>query len=383
MQNYDTKSVVALHTLHNNGQAVSYTYSSLCQPEPKPNLRMTALVPSLEPDKSDKYLVPVIPKALKPIAYRFNYATSWVEHRFLRELNKVDAGYIWPGTSLETIKAAKKSQKPLFIERINCFQGKTKLILDDAYARLNVAPQHDITEEKISTEIEEVQLSDFVFCPSPEVKSSYLEFGIDDEKLLLSSYGWGRKRFPYCLSNPTTRFSCKGEKDGLDILFMGFVCIRKGAHLLMEYFVKSGIKGRLILCGRMEPFIAEAFKEYLDMPNIEHHDYALNISQLYKQADLFAFPSLEEGGPMVTYEAMAHGLPVLVSPMGAGSVVRDGLDGWVLPPYEGDAWVEKLRELAKFPDLRWQAGQSSRTRAQEFEWETVASRRADLFLRHI
>jgi glycosyltransferase involved in cell wall biosynthesis len=379
----DHKCVVAIHTLHNNDQAIAYIYSSLCIPEPKGNLKMIPLVPSLEPSKSEDYLVPVVPKAFKPVIYKLNYAAKWVEDRFLKELKKVDAGYLWPGVSLQTIKTAKNFGKPLFIAPINCSQGKSKIILDDAYARLNIYPQHGITEEDIAIEKQQMEATDFVFCPSPEVKSSFIEMGIGEEKLFLSSFGWGKKRFPYCASNSNIRPRCNNQEEGLNILFMGSVCVRKGAHLLMEYFIKSGVKGRLILCGKLEPAIAEVCKDYLKLPNIEHYDFNPNIAQLYEQADLFAFPSLEEGGPLVTYEAMAHGLPVLVSPMGAGSVVRDTLDGWILPPYEEDAWIEKLRELARFADLRWQVGQSARTRAQDFEWERVASQRADVFLQHI
>ncbi len=67
---------------------------------------------------------------------------------------------------------------------------------------------------------------------------------------------------------------------------------------------------------------------------------------------------------------------MLMSPMGAGGVVRDGIDGIVLPPYEEDAWVEALRKLADNPDLRKKYGESGRQWVQEFTWENVAARRA-------
>ena len=55
--------------------------------------------------------------------------------------------------------------------------------------------------------------------------------------------------------------------------------------------------------------------------DVIHRDYTSDIALAYREADFFAFPSLEEGGPLVTYEAMANGLPVLTSPMRAGGVV--------------------------------------------------------------
>jgi glycosyltransferase involved in cell wall biosynthesis len=64
--------------------------------------------------------------------------------------------------------------------------------------------------------------------------------------------------------------------------------------------------------------------------------------------------------------------------MGAGGVVRDGIDGMIVSPYDEDAWVEALRKLAHSPDLRAKFGVSARKRAKEFTWEKVAQRRAAL-----
>ena len=47
-------------------------------------------------------------------------------------------------------------------------------------------------------------------------------------------------------------------------------------------------------------------------------------------ADVFVFPSLFEGSAVVTYEALACGLPSVVTPS-AGSVVRDGAEGFLVP----------------------------------------------------
>ena len=159
--------------------------------------------------------------------------------------------------------------------------------------------------------------------------------------------------------------------------------VRKGVHLLIDYFIKSGIKGRLILCRDIENAILESCGKYLNHPNIEYRSFTDNVSALYRSASVFVFPSLEEGDPLVTHEAMMHGLPVLVSPMGAGSAVRDGIDGWVLSPYEEEAWIEKIRHLSQSPNILKEIGQSAQQRAQEFEFEEVANQRAKLILKNL
>lgn len=133
----------------------------------------------------------------------------------------------------------------------------------------------------------------------------------------------------------------------------------------------------------MEPTIAEICKDILDRSDVIYQDYTSNIALAYREADFFAFPSLEEGSPLVTDEAMANGLPVLTSPMGGGSVVRDGKDGIIVSPYDEEALVAGLQQLADCVQLRFRMSDSARERGQEFSWEKVARRRAELVLERL
>lgn len=379
MDHSTTKYIAALLNIHHSGRGIPHIYASLCLPKLKDDISFKPVVPSLDTNRSPSYLVEAIPRFLQWPCYRFNFQDRITELRLLKELNHAEAAYIWPGASLEVINSIRKTSKPLFLERVNCFTGKAKQILDDAYSRLNLKPQHLITTELIEHEIHEVELADFVFCPSPEVKASFLEAGFPDQKLILSSYGWNK----YRLNMAQKELSFPERKKDFVLLFMGYLCVRKGVHLLMDYFVKSRIEGRLILCGDIEDVILESCGEYLAHPNIEYHSFTDNVSELYQSASIFVFPSLEEGDPLVTHEAMIYGLPVLVSSMGAGSAIRDGIDGWVLPPYEEEAWIEKIRQLAQSPNVLKEVGQSAQKRAQEFEFEKVANQRAKLVLKNL
>jgi hypothetical protein len=84
----------------------------------------------------------------------------------------------------------KQQSKPIFWERINCSTKQAKFIIDDASSRLGIAPQHKITADMIQQEEEEISLADFIFCPSPEVKKSFMGAGVPEHKLILTSYGW-------------------------------------------------------------------------------------------------------------------------------------------------------------------------------------------------
>ena len=109
--------------------------------------------------------------------------------------------------------------------------------------------------------------------------------------------------------------------------------------------------------------------------------YVRNVPAVFRSADVFAFPTLEEGSALVVYEAMASGLPGLYSPMGAGMVARHEQDGYVMDPYDEEAWVAALRRLAGDRELRQRLGKSAQERAQEFTWPKVGRQRSELWLK--
>lgn len=371
--------VLATYPVHCSGRGPTHIFLSLCLPKLSVPLQIEAVVPSCEPAYRCSNLIEALPNApARQSAARSKrirqWVRQWTEWRFRRELERADAAYIWPAVSIPSLRAARDHGKTTFIERINCFAGKSKAILDDAYGRLDRS-QRFVSAETVEDEREQAHLADYIFCPSPHVQASYAEIGIPKDRLLLSSYGWSPERFPHL----TPPHPPEGRRS-LTVLFVGFACVRKGAHLLIEAFARSRIEGKLVLCGRLERAVAEVCAEWLAHPNIIHHPYTDDVSSFYRAADVFAFPSLEEGSPLVSYEAMAHGLPMVVSPMGAGDVVRSGVEGVVLPPYDMEAWVETLRELAADPDLRYRYACNSWQRAQAFTFNRVAERRAQMML---
>ncbi|MCK4375945.1 MAG: glycosyltransferase family 4 protein, partial [Candidatus Brocadiae bacterium] len=66
----------------------------------------------------------------------------------------------------------------------------------------------------------------------------------------------------------------------------------------------------------------------------------------YRWADVFCLPSICEGSATVTYEALAAGLPV-VTTSNTGSIVRDGVEGFIVPIRDSDAIADALARLLK------------------------------------
>jgi glycosyltransferase involved in cell wall biosynthesis len=339
-------------------------------------LEVRLLQPASDPPARKPFTRDAVPPFLKRIAYRFcTYpaVNRYSEKVFLRSLRPGEVAYLYPGVSLDTYRRIKERGHRLVVERINCHTGTAKPILDDAFTRLGLPIRHPATAEEIRREREELELADLVFAPSPLVRQSMLDNGVPAEKVLSTSYGWdpGRLRG----TAPTLP-----PDDGLTVLFVGTVLVRKGAHLLLEAWASADLKGRLVYAGEPEPVFESCFGGLFSRPDVLRLGFVNPVEGVYRSADVFAFPSLEEGSPLVSYEALACGLPVLASPMAAGEVIRHGREGFVLDPYDRQAWIEALRRLAGDRELRKAMGESARARAAEYTWEKVGRRRRELLL---
>lgn len=211
----------------------------------------------------------------------------------------------------------------------------------------------------------EWQLADRILCVS--------EFVATGVKSLVEA---GTKCWvvPYGIDTATFRPSpARIHKDRLNVLFAGAVGLRKGVPYLLEALRKlssSQIHCRLVGhvdldLGWLAPFrnVAEVLGT---VPRSE-------ITRMYDWADVFVLPSICEGSAGVTYEALACGLPVITTP-NSGSMVRDGIDGFVVPIRHPDAIATCLERLFEDRELLRTMSENARQRGLEFGLERYAER---------
>ena len=93
----------------------------------------------------------------------------------------------------------------------------------------------------------------------------------------------------------------------------------------------------------------------------------------FRRADVFVLPTLCDSFALVHLEAMACGVPVITTP-NCGSVVRDGVDGFIVPIRDAAAIADKVELLLTDRALRARMGRSARERAEEFTWARYGER---------
>ncbi len=92
-----------------------------------------------------------------------------------------------------------------------------------------------------------------------------------------------------------------------------------------------------------------------------------DVPELLRQADLFWLTSEWEGLPNAVLEAMATGLPAVVTDVGgAGEIVRPDRDGYLIRPGDRDALVARSLGLLGDGERRRRCGEAARARAEEF-----------------
>jgi glycosyltransferase involved in cell wall biosynthesis len=153
--------------------------------------------------------------------------------------------------------------------------------------------------------------------------------------------------------------------------FVGRMIRAKGIDVLIAAFDRlagRNEKLELELCGlsdngtpdAIEPGTLEA---WCALSGTRWLGHVADIRQVWRRADIFVLPSRGEGMPRALLEAAACARPVVVTNVpGCRHFVRDGVEGFVVPPDDPVALADALQCLARDPDLRKRMGEAARLR---------------------
>jgi glycosyltransferase involved in cell wall biosynthesis len=136
----------------------------------------------------------------------------------------------------------------------------------------------------------------------------------------------------------------------LRVLFVGQTTVAKGVPALLEAVaLLDDVPLELSLVGEASTVVPQRFLRHsairwlgpVSRNEVMHH---------YRECDVLVFPSLSDGFGMAQVEAQAWRLPVIASRF-CGRVVRDGVNGILLPEVSPQAIAAALRKVASQPEL--------------------------------
>lgn len=195
---------------------------------------------------------------------------------------------------------------------------------------------------------EEIRVSDRVVVNSQWSRRCLVQAGIDDSAITVIPLAYeapANQEPPR--ARPARPFS---RSDPMKILFLGQVTIRKGiAELLEAVDLLGDAPVELIVAG---PIGIRVPRRFLEHPRIRWVGAVPRgrAQELYRSADVFILPTLSDGFAITQLEALAAGLPLIVS-KNCGDVVVNGDNGLLLDEVSAPAIAEAVLSLASDPEL--------------------------------
>jgi glycosyltransferase involved in cell wall biosynthesis len=332
---------------------------------------------------------------IRPVRFQPIKAVSFLKSRYYYTLKRMTldkraAGYLrrrgcnifhgWTTECIRSLEEARRIGVKTIVERPAPHPSGTKQLLREEYERWGVPFSRnngnpwlrkiDLGYRDEMVAPAEFELADRVVVQSEFGVRSFLKEGFPRERLVLLP------RAADIGGSPAP----SAEKAGFRVLFVGMVCLRKGFLDLARAWVDLALPGaELFVVGQVHEEIAPLLKPYRDNPTIRFIGHVQGgVDRYFSQSAVFVLPSIVEGSAKATYEAMAAGLPVITTP-NSGSVVRDGIDGYIVPIRSPETIGDRLLRLYENRDALKEMGDSGRMHVASYSWENFEKRLVHLY----
>ena len=211
----------------------------------------------------------------------------------------------------------------------------------------------------------EISLADHIITASEMARQTYLAAGVPPDRVHEITLGADLHMF-----SPGALPRMVAERP-MRALYVGKTNVTKGIDILLAAFKRANHDGaaRLELVGPAGDAQGQVERELGNEIEYQASKSQPELVGHYRDADCLVLPSRFDSFGMVVAEALACGLPVIVSDMvGAKSLVTEGENGWVVPVGNVEALAQRLRWCIEhrqaLADMRASAAQS----AQRASW---------------
>lgn len=215
----------------------------------------------------------------------------------------------------------------------------------------------------VDRELREYDMVDKIFVPSSAARRSFVRCGIPAELVARVSFGADLSTF----SPPEN-----GARDTKRVLCVAQVGLQKGHQYLVPAYRRVRRPGStLALIGDAAPAVVKRLGLPEDDIEVVGTVGRPRVAQEMRKAGIFVLASVHDGLALVIAQAMASGLPVVASEAtGAEDLVTDGVEGFIVPPGDGDRLTEAIDRLMSDPELAQSMGAAGRRRIETLGgWE--------------
>lgn len=260
------------------------------------------------------------------------------------------------------------------------WKNKSFLILDLTIAipqhKLTLAKENsfdDATVEKLTQgdaplyQIyeQELKLADLILCGSDFVKASCLSAGVAASKLKVLPYGADLSRFYNDKKRPP-------HPDVIKVAFVGTVCYRKGADVLLkawERLVQNVSSIELHFYGSVQMNLPQNLKNVFYHGHVDQGD----LIEALKTAHISVLPTFFEGSSLAIYQSMAMGLAVVTTP-NAGSIIKNNWNGLLVDYGQVETLCASLLKLATDHRFRESLVQNALHDIKKYTWDAYGEK---------
>ncbi|ACF13006.1 glycosyl transferase group 1 [Chloroherpeton thalassium ATCC 35110] len=283
-----------------------------------------------------------------------------------------DVFHGFEGCSLYSMRAAKKRGAITVLDEATYHISETIQLFRDEYQllALNMPKWVEKGDLTIKRKYLEFKVSDYVFVGSEKIKKDFIKHEKrTPESIFVIPYGCNLERF-----RPG-----KKEDSTFRIVFVGIIGVRKGAYYILEAFKQLKLKNaEFILISPIDEDFQPIFNKYKDIVTHINGVSQQELNRYLNNASVFVLPSIVESFGMATAEAMACGVPVIVSE-NCGMTCQDGVEGFVVPIRNIEALKEKILFLYNNQKRAKEMGQEGIEYVKQFTWDNYYSKIAKAY----
>ncbi len=266
---------------------------------------------------------------------------------------------------LRTFRHAKRLGATCILDAAAChFRWVDQQLLGSKFSAKPLDPRSALRMRKLC----EARLADAIMCPSELARSTYVRHHLSRKKVFVNSLGYAPHVFSLKLRreirshiHPT-------------FVYVGQLAKHKGLHVLLEAFGRVADKHpsvRLRVVGPTLDIKVTDSEKIQVLGRISPAELAKELAT----SDCLLLPSLTDSLGLVVLEALAIGVPVVVSDhAGSMQFVRNGENGWVVPAGNPHALAKRLEQCVdKIDSIRGMSDQCSASVA-DYTWQHYQQR---------